>query len=164
MVRFGAALTAFLAHVRGPRGVSRAIWNLLDKPRNQPFRPNRTAFDWLSRDQAEVDDYVADPLCGQLCSLGFYRDMIGALARIHKPEALGKINPDLPVYIFSGARDPVGDMGEGPTNLVSAYRSLEVKDLEFVLYPNARHEALNETNREEVTENLLSWILRHWGS
>jgi alpha-beta hydrolase superfamily lysophospholipase len=162
-VGFGAALSAFLARVQGPRRAARVMWNILDKPRNRPFRPNRTAVDWLSRDTAEVDAYAADPLCGQLCSIGFYRDMIGALARIHKQEALKKINPDLPIYIFSGARDPVGEMGEGPTNLVSAYKSLEVKDVEFVLYPDARHEALNETNREEVTENLLSWLLRHWG-
>lgn len=160
---FGAALTGFLA-LGGARRGSRMIWKMLDKPRNKPFRPNRTVYDWLSRDTAEVDAYAADPLCGQLCSIGFYRDMIGALTRIYRPEALKKIDPRLPIYIFSGARDPVGDMGEGPTNLVSAYRSLEVKDLEFVLYPDARHEALNETNREEVAENLLSWILRHWGS
>jgi alpha-beta hydrolase superfamily lysophospholipase len=72
-----------------------------------------------------------------------------------------KIRTDLPVYVFSGSADPVGDMGASPTALVNAYRAMGIKDLEFVLYPDARHETLNETNREEVTDNLLAWILRH---
>jgi alpha-beta hydrolase superfamily lysophospholipase len=63
--------------------------------------------------------------------------------------------------VFSGSADPVGEMGVSPTALVNAYRSMGVKDLEFVLYPDARHETLNETNREEVTDNLLAWLLRH---
>ena len=66
--------------------------------------------------------------------------------------------------IFSGSSDPVGEMGSSPTALVNAYRSLGIEDLEFVLYPGARHEALNETNRDEVMDNLLSWICRRNGS
>jgi alpha-beta hydrolase superfamily lysophospholipase len=62
------------------------------------------------------------------------------------------------VYVFSGSVDPVGDMSKGPTALVNAYRNLGINDCEFVLYPGARHETLNETNREEVMDNLLSWI------
>jgi alpha-beta hydrolase superfamily lysophospholipase len=71
------------------------------------------------------------------------------------------IRQDLPIYVFSGSSDPVGDMGESVTELVNIYRFLNIRDLEFVLYPDARHETLNETNREEVTESLLSWLLRH---
>ena len=108
-----------------------------------------------------MDAYVADPFCGMLCSAGFYRDMAGALKRIHKRDEMGKIRKELPVYVISGSADPVGDMGESPAALVVAYRHLEIKDLETVLYPDARHETLNETNREEVQENLLSWLLRH---
>jgi alpha-beta hydrolase superfamily lysophospholipase len=83
------------------------------------------------------------------------------LKKIHSRKTMANINPGLPVYIFSGSADPVGNMGSGPTALVNAYRSLGIKDLEFVLYPGARHEPLNETNREEVMDNLLSWIQRH---
>jgi alpha-beta hydrolase superfamily lysophospholipase len=71
------------------------------------------------------------------------------------------IRRDLPIYVFSGSADPVGEMGRSPTALVDAYRSIGIKDLEFVLYPDARHETLNETNRDEVMGNLLSWILKH---
>jgi alpha-beta hydrolase superfamily lysophospholipase len=71
------------------------------------------------------------------------------------------IRKDLPIYIFSGTADPVGDMGASISALSTAYRALGIKDLEFVLYPEARHETLNETNRDEVTESLVSWLLRH---
>jgi alpha-beta hydrolase superfamily lysophospholipase len=64
---------------------------------------------------------------------------------------------------MGGSADPAGDMGASPTALVNKYRSLGIKDLEFVLYPGARHETLNETNRDEVMNNLLSWICRRAG-
>jgi alpha-beta hydrolase superfamily lysophospholipase len=160
-VALGAPFLALLAFFKGSRRGSVLAHALADGPYNKPFRPNRTPFDWLSRDDKEVDAYAADPLCGKLCSAGFYRDLVGALAKIHTPKALGGIPRDLPVYIFGGTADPVGDMGSSPTALINVYRSLGLEDLEFVLYPDARHETLNETNREEVTANLISWLERH---
>jgi alpha-beta hydrolase superfamily lysophospholipase len=160
-VAFGAPVMALLALILGRRKASPLARALADGPYNNSFKPNRTAADWLSRDEKEVDAYIADPLCGQLCSVGFYRDMARAVKRIHRADEMKRIRKELPVYIFSGSADPVGDMGESPTALVLAYRHLKIKDLETVLYPDARHEALNETNREEVTESLLSWLLRH---
>ncbi|MDR2103208.1 MAG: lysophospholipase [Treponema sp.] len=162
-IALGAPLTAFLALVQGSRQGGSLSRLIVEGSVNKPFKPNRTPFDWLSRDEGEVDAYMADPLCGNLCSAGFYRDMIGTLRKIHKPESMNRIRRDLPIYMFSGSADPVGDMGSSPTALVNVYRSLGIRDLEFVLYPDARHETLNETNREEVTENLLSWILRRCG-
>ncbi|MDR1318860.1 MAG: lysophospholipase [Treponema sp.] len=160
----GLPLMVILAAVFGPRRGSSLARAIADGPYNRSFRPNRTSFDWISRDEKEVDAYVEDPGSGNLCSTGFYRDLVAGLNRIHKPEAMEKISRDLPVYIFCGSADPVGEMGASPTGLVNAYRSLGIKDLEFVLYPGARHETLNETNREEVMDNLLSWIQRHCGA
>ena len=160
-VKFGAPLMTLLAAIAGERNGSRIAKAAADGPYSKAFRPNRTAFDWLSRDEKEVDAYIADPLCGFLCSTGFYRDMAMALNRIHVPAEMGKIRKELPVYVISGSADPVGDMGESPAALVVAYRHLEIRDLETVIYPDARHETLNETNREEVTESLLSWLQRH---
>jgi len=162
-IQAGIPLMVLLAVLWGQRRGSPIARAVADGPYSKPFRPNRTAFDWLSRDEKEVDAYVQDPCSGNLCSTGFYRDLIRGLHRIHQAEAIAKINPNLPVYIFSGSNDPVGDMGASPTALVNAYCSLGIKDLEFVLYPGARHETLNETNREEVMDNLLSWIQRHCG-
>ena len=157
----GIPYMALLAAVCGKRRGAALARAAADGPYNRYFRPNRTSFDWLSRDNAEVDAYVNDPLCGKLCSTGFYRDLTRGLSQIHRIEAIARIPANLPIYIFSGNDDPVGGMGESPTALVSAYRSCGIKDLEFVLYPGARHEPLNETNREEVTDNLLAWLLRH---
>jgi alpha-beta hydrolase superfamily lysophospholipase len=160
-IKAGVPFMAFLAFVLGKRRPSPLARAVADGPYNRSFWPNRTAFDWLSRDENEVDAYVNDPASGNLCSAGFYRDLAAGLKRIHDPANMEKIDRDLPVYIFSGSADPVGDMGVSATGLVNAYRSMGMKDLEFVLYPDARHETLNETNREEVTENLLAWILKH---
>jgi alpha-beta hydrolase superfamily lysophospholipase len=162
-IALGAPFMALIAALRGCRNGSRLAHALGDGSYNKPFRPNRTAFDWLSRDEKEVDAYVSDPFSGKLCSAGFYRDLLGGLKEIHRAKAMDTIRRDLPIYIFSGTADPVGDMGKSPIALVNAYRSMGIQDLEFVLYPDARHETLNETNREEVTGNLLAWLLRHCG-
>jgi alpha-beta hydrolase superfamily lysophospholipase len=160
-LKAGIPFLTFLAAIRGQRNGSRIAKALADGPYNKPFKPNRTPFDWISRDEDEVDKYNADPLCGMLCSTGFYRELAKLLYHIHRSEELAKISRNLPVYIFSGSADPVGDMGASPTALVNAYRGLGIVDLEFVLYPGARHETLNETNREEVTDNLFSWLNKH---
>jgi alpha-beta hydrolase superfamily lysophospholipase len=94
------------------------------------------------------------------CSSGFYRDLTGGLKAIHRGAAIKRIPRDLSIYIFCGSADPVGEMGASPTKLVNLYRANGIKDLEFVLYPDARHETLNETNRNEVTDALLDWLSR----
>ncbi|MDR0502367.1 MAG: lysophospholipase [Treponema sp.] len=158
MVKAGLPLMTLLAIFKGQRKGSLYAKSLADGPYIKPFMPNRTEFDWLSRDEEEVDKYEADPLCGFLCSTGFYRDLAKILVRIHRSDKMAKIDCYLPLYVLSGSDDPVGAMGASPTILVNEYRHLGVKDLEFVLYPGARHEVFNETNREEVMDNLLSWI------
>jgi alpha-beta hydrolase superfamily lysophospholipase len=160
-LKAGIPLMIFLTIVRGRRNSSRLARAAVDGPYNTYFRPNRTDFDWISRDDAEVDAYINDPFCGKICSTGFYRDMAMGLCRIHRDADIARISRDLPVYIFHGSADPVGDMGASPDALLNKYRSAGIKDIEFVLYSGARHEAINETNREEVMDNLLLWIQRH---
>jgi alpha-beta hydrolase superfamily lysophospholipase len=162
-VAFGTVFFTMIARLAGPRRELTAVRKAALAFCNRSFRPNRTPFDWLSRDGEEVDGFMADPFCILSYSAGFCRDMLRGLQAVHRAEAMERIRRDLPVYIFAGSADPVGDMGKSPTALVNACRSMGMGDLEFVLYPEARHEILNETNREEVMDNLLSWILRHWG-
>ena len=161
LIKAGVPLMIVLSALKGQRKGSRMAKSIGDGAYNKPFKPNRTVFDWLSRDEKEVDKFIEDPLCGFLCSSGFYRDLVKLLYNIHRADALARINRSLPVYVFSGSADPVGEMGKGPTLLVDAYRNHGMEDFEFVLYPGARHETLNETNREEVEENLLSWVNKH---
>ena len=160
-IAMGAPIMTLLAIIKGERNGSRFAKAMADGPYNKFFRPNRTAYDWISRDDKAVDAYAADPFCGFLCSVGFYRDMARALESIHLPDEMAKIRKELPIYVFSGSADPVGDMGESPAALTVAYKHLGIKNVETVLYPDARHETLNETNREEVEASLLSWLLRH---
>jgi alpha-beta hydrolase superfamily lysophospholipase len=154
----GVPLMALLSLITGSRNPSRLARSLADGAYNNYFRPNRGPYDWLSRDHAQADAFAADPLCGFNCSSGFYRDLIRGLRDIHRPEAMARIPKSLPLYIFSGSADPVGNMGKSPAALAKAYRALGIKDLQFVLYPEARHELLNETNREEVMEAMLLWL------
>jgi alpha-beta hydrolase superfamily lysophospholipase len=159
----GVALARLVAALKGPRRHSALLRLLADGNYNKQFRPARTPFDWLSRAQSTVDAYVADPLCGFRMSAGFYRDLFEGLSSIQAPGAVERIPRTLPMYVIAGSQDPVGGNGKGPAALVEAYRSAGLTDLEFVLYPDARHEILNETNRDEVIGALVSWLDRHVG-
>jgi len=107
MVKAGIPIMTLLAAIKGQHNGSRVAKSLADGSYNNPFKPNRTMFDWLSRDDEVVDKYAADPLCGFLCSTGFYRDLAKLLYNIHRSEVMARINRSLPVYVFSGNVDPV---------------------------------------------------------
>ena len=124
---------------------------------NDPFEPARTPFDWLSRDDAEVDAYLADPLCGDDMPLthGFVADLFAIVGDAVGPAALAAIT--CPVFVIAGDQDPSGAMGENPKALEAALRDAGVT-VELRLYPGARHELLNETNRDEVTADVIAWL------
>ncbi|MDR1095703.1 MAG: alpha/beta hydrolase [Spirochaetaceae bacterium] len=161
LVQLGGPFLALLSLFHKRRGKSRLAVALADGAYAKAFAPARTPLDWLSSDTDAVDAYIADPLCGQMPSLGFYRDLAFTLRQIHRKKNMERIPLDLPVYVFSGSRDPVGNMGESPRALVEWYTTHGMDDVGFVLYPDARHEMLHETNYTEVQENLLAWINKH---
>lgn len=138
----------------GARGKSALLQAMMFGEFNKRFKPARTEFDWLSRDPAEVDAYVADPLCGFEFSNQLAVDLLDGLGPLLKPERLARIRRDLPVYIFSGSDDPVG---ANLPALAEAYRNAGLTRVEMKIYPGARHETLNETNRDEVTADLVRW-------
>ncbi len=119
---------------------------------NRRFRPNRTDGDWLSRDPAQVDAYLADPLCGFECTTGLWRDFIRGLLTIDP----GQWRKDLPVHLFGGTDDPVGEMGAGLTRHFQAIRDAGIERVSLRLFDGGRHEMLNEVNRDEVREFVLS--------
>jgi len=141
----------------GKRNPSPILRRLTFGEYNKAFAPNRTEFDWLSRDPEEVDKYVADPLCGFAVSTQVWIDMLQALDRIAKPSNVAKVPKDKPLYLFAGDRDPVGDFGKGMKRLHDAYKRAAIFDVRLKLYPDGRHEMLNETNRQEVTEDFIAW-------
>ena len=150
----GKLVTKFERWRLGPRGKSKTIQALLFGELNKPFKPARTDFDWLSRDKAEVDKYIADPLCGFEVTNQLAIDLVGALGGLASPDTAARIPKSLPIYIFSGSRDPVGAKLQG---LIDVYKSAGLT-VTAKIYPDARHETLNETNRDEVTADLLAWL------
>jgi alpha-beta hydrolase superfamily lysophospholipase len=122
---------------------------------NAPFEPARTEYDWLSRDPREVDAYVADPFCGDGNPLtyGYLIDLFGVVAPAR--DHLDAI--DFPVLVIAGEQDPAAGMGAHPTGLAAALRAAGVRT-ELRLYPDARHELLNETNRDDVTADVVGWL------
>ncbi len=154
-----AKLIARIERARvGKRSPSPVLQKLTFEDYNKAFAPNRTEFDWLSRDPEEVDKYVADPLCGFAVSTQVWIDMLAALDRISNPRNVAKVPKGMPIYLFAGARDPVGDYGKGVKRLRDAYKRAAIFDVRLKLYPDARHEVLNETNRQEVTNDLIAWL------
>jgi alpha-beta hydrolase superfamily lysophospholipase len=124
---------------------------------NKAFKPTRTDFDWLSRDPAEVDRYINDPLCGFRCTNQLWIDLLGGLQDITKPENLARIAKTLPMLVVGGACDPVSD-GERLKDLARALRQSGNPSVTLKIYPDARHELLNETNRDAVTADLVQWL------
>ncbi|HBF3457360.1 TPA: lysophospholipase, partial [Clostridioides difficile] len=111
-------------------------------------RNEKTKFDWLSRDKEQVEKYINDPFCGVVCSCGFFYDLVQGLKEIEDKENLKKVPLDIPIYIISGDKDPIGKNGKGVLRLRDRYIKLGVKDVTCKLYKDGRHELLNEINRE----------------
>lgn len=126
---------------------------------NESFGPGGTGYEWLSRDGREVRKYVDDPWCGFPFSNALVAGMLRGAKEIWEPRNEARIPRSLPVLIVSGDADPVGGPGGASvTALGDRYRTLRLADLQVRLYPQARHELLNESNRDEVQRDLLAWL------
>lgn len=131
---------------------------------NRPFEPARTPYDWLSRDQAVVDAYVADPLCGFGVNPRSMQTMAASAPRLCDPRELARICHDLPIYILAGDKDPLNQGLEALKLLAQRYRTAGITDVTERFYPGGRHEMLNEVNRQEVYGDLLGWMRRVIGA
>jgi alpha-beta hydrolase superfamily lysophospholipase len=139
----------------GKRGKSDLILQMWFGEFNKRFKPARTASDWLSRDEKEVDAFVADPLCGFPFTTQLAIDVLDALPHVTSRKSLATIRKDLPIYVFSGERDPVGANIKG---LIQDLKAAGFTQLTTRIYPGARHETLNELNRDEVTRDFIVWL------
>lgn len=154
----GLALSSLLVKVNGPHSDGKllndvAFGSYLDKIENA-----RTPFDWLSRDAAVVDRYIADPDCGFVCTASLYRDLMSGIRFITDKKNIAKMDKSKPVYFMSGAEDPVGEYGKGVERAYKAFCDALVEDVMIRLYPGGRHEMLNETNKADVFKDILNWI------
>jgi alpha-beta hydrolase superfamily lysophospholipase len=156
-----AALVARAERLRiGKRGRSAVLEKLSFGSYNRAFAPNRTDFDWLSRDPEQVDRYIADPRCGVTGTSQLYLDLFSGLRIIGQVERVrGGAPRDLPIYIFAGSEDPVGGRA-GIAKLLAHYETAGLTAVEHQLYEGGRHEMVNETNRDEVLADLVDWLER----
>lgn len=156
-LRMGRLLARVLMWRSGVRGKSPLLNRLGLGSFNGRFAPNRTDFDWLSRDAVEVDRYVADPYCGMPLSNRLWYDFLGGLVEVTSFGTLRRIPAALPILITGGESDPLGGV-RGQKTLCRAYERTGHTDVSVKLYPQGRHEMLNEINRDEFTRDVLAWI------
>lgn len=142
----------------GKRGRSALLQKLSFGSYNKRFAPTRTEFDWLSRDAVEVDKYIADPLCGFDITVQGWVDVLDGVVRIGDEANIRRVPLELPIYLFSGSRDPVGNDTRGVRWLIDAYTRAGLKHVTHRFYPEGRHEMLNEVNRSEVHDHVLQWF------
>lgn len=145
----------------GRNGRSDKLGKLIFGSYDRSFKPCRTAYDWLSSDNKEVDKYINDPFCGYSFTAGFFYDFLSGLKSIENDNEIKNVSIDLPIYIFGGDKDPVGKNGKGVLKLVKTYKKYGIKDLTYKLYKGGRHEMLNEINKEEVMYDVVKWINAH---
>ncbi len=128
---------------------------------NKKFEPARTNYDWLTKDEAIVDAYVKEPRCTFMFTLGAYKELFKSLLYIGNTKNINKIPKELPLLVISGAMDPVGDFGKGVQGVYEMFVASGIDDVAIQLYDNDRHEILNETNRQEVYEDICTWLEAH---
>jgi len=153
----GRTLASFECRRVGRHGNSPLLDKLGFGDFNKPFRPSRTELDWLSRDEAEVDAYIADSLCGGPYSASLWYDLMGGFYKVSASDNIALIPTDLPVLITGGEKDPVGG-DKGMTRLAKRFAETGHSQLAVRIYPDGRHEMLNERNRDEVTADWLDWM------
>ncbi|MFL6656381.1 MAG: alpha/beta hydrolase [Sulfurifustis sp.] len=144
------------AAAKDPLGPSK-FWIDLFVNFNKPFS-DKPGFEWLSRDRAEVEKYVKDPQSGFAFSNELARDIIQGFADFRSPTREARIPKRLPILVIQGSLDPVGDNLKGTQALLDHYRALGIQPISHKFYDGARHEVLNETNRDEVTRDVLDWL------
>ncbi len=154
----GTLIGKLLAAIQGKTHKNKFLHDTAFGKFNNPFKPNRTDFDWLSRDEKVVDDYAADPKCGMIMSVGFILDLTGGISYINSTKAFDGTSENLPVLLVSGEEDPVSEGGKGVKEVYEKFITRGINDLEMKLYPQCRHEILNELNKEEIYQDILSWM------
>ena len=158
LVRSGQAMCALEIRRHGPRVVSPRLLSIAFGNYTKKIENPRTSYDWLSRNEAVVDAYIADPLCGFDITAGLLGDMMHGIAFISAPKNVARMKKDLPVMFMSGDCDPVGDYGKGVIKAYKSFLRAGMTDVTMKLYHGGRHEMLNEINNAEVYQDILCWL------
>lgn len=158
--KIGRGLARLEMRLTSPRHPSLFLTRLIFGGFNKRIERPKTAFDWLCRDPDVVAAYVADPYCGFVPTSGFYFDLLTGLQLIHDDSLIACIPKDLPILFVTGDADPVGGYGKGVERIVAQYRRHGLRNVESIMYPGARHELINELNKDQVYRDVCRWLER----
>lgn len=158
-LKSGMLLCRLIALFKGWHYRSKLVDNLAIGAYNKRFKPAKTRADWITSDEVKLDEYVNDPLCSFMFTVNAYYNMMKGMREIHKKENIFMIPKHLPIMMASGIDDPVGNFGKGVRRIYGIYKRAGLKDVTLQLYPEVRHELLNETCKDQVYEDLYNWIL-----
>lgn len=158
VVLFGVGVAELLKKWKGDRYRSQWINQLAFGGYNRKFKEAKTEKDWLSRDEEQVKKYCEDENCQFIFTVGAYQDLFQVLCEIEKKGNLKRMRKDLPILLVAGEEDPVGNFGKGVRQVYKQYQKLGMEDVELKLYPEDRHEILNELDRECVYQDLYNWM------
>ncbi len=159
LMKLGYAISKMLVHKSNWDKPCKMLDNLGLGAYTKAVKDRKTDLDWLSYDEENIKNYIADPYCGHQNSGGFWREFLKGLSKIWDKKELAKISKNEKVYITAGEEDPVGRNGEGPKWLAKTYKKLGLKEVELKLYPHMRHEIHNEKDKEIVWQDLMAAIL-----
>ena len=154
----GAALTKITKLFKGEKHKPSLVTKMSFSGYFKKIPNPRTPFDWLSVNEKNVDDYIADPLCGFGFTCNGYLTLFELMKRMQNVSNVDAVPRELPLLFVSGEDDPVGAYGEGVKEAFETYKKSGVRDLTMKLYPGDRHEILNEDDKEKVKEDILEWI------
>lgn len=155
---FGIFSAKLLSKINGKYKSNEMLKNLFFSKFNNHFKPNRTNSDWLTSDEHQVDLFEADPIRIEDFSLSIYVDVLIGSKKVNEETAFKNTPKKLPIYIFSGDQDPVGEMGKGVKKVAENYKKAGIENLTLKIYKGGRHEMLNEINKTEVENDLLNWL------
>lgn len=158
LVLAGYLMAEAMVKSKGARGDGQKLNDIAFGTYLNHIKTPRTEFDWLSRDIDTVDKYIADPNCGFVAKTSLYRDMMGGIWYVTAQKNIDRMDKTKPVYFMSGSEDPVGDYGKGVERAYRAFCKAGLHDVMIRLYPEGRHEMLNEINRLDVQRDILGWI------
>ncbi|HOD01703.1 MAG: lysophospholipase L2 [Firmicutes bacterium ADurb.Bin300] len=154
----GKAIANYIAKRNGSHFRSEFINSLAFSSYNKKIKPQRTPFDWLTRDDNIVDKYIEDPKCGFLFTASGYRDLFDILISVSKRTWYANVPYVLPILLIAGESDPVGTYGKGVKEVARLLRDTNHNEVTLKLYPDCRHEILNELNKDEVFSDIVQWI------
>ena len=155
---FGLFSAKVISKLNGKHRSNELLKNLFFTHFNKKFKPNRTKVDWISSDKKQVDLFEADPLRIEDFSISVYLDILKGSKKINDTNTFKETPKNIPILIFSGDKDPVGEMGKGVKKVAKNYKKAGVFDVTLKLYEGGRHEMLNEVNKKEVQKDLINWL------